>query len=363
MDVKTTPLISIHKELGAKIGEFAGFHMPIFFSGIIDEHLWVRRHSGLFDVSHMGEIELRGRRALEFLSFITSNDPSLLKEHQAQYSTILNENGGIVDDILVYRLEDRFILVVNAVNTGKDYEHLLQFLFKEGVEVRNISEEIAQIALQGPQSEEILGKIVDIDLNKLLYYHSAWTRIMGFKVLISRTGYTGEDGFEIYSEASVIEKIYRRILEFKEVKPVGLGARDTLRLEAGYCLYGNDINDDVTPIEAGLLWILKLNKDNFLGKNRLLKQREEGVARKRIGFLTRSSRAIPRPHQDILVNEKKVGEITSGSISPMLKRGIGMGYVETGYSNPGTEIDVSIRNRREEAEIVKLPFYKGTVKR
>jgi aminomethyltransferase len=362
-DLKRTPFFDIHRELGAKIVPFGGFEMPLFYSSIIEEHRWVRKSAGVFDVSHMGEIEIKGRDSLKFVSYVTSNNPASLKPFEVQYSTILNENGGIVDDLLVYRLDEGFLLVVNASNTKKDYEWLLGFATKFDVEIRNISDEVAELAFQGPLSEEVLQKLVNFPLKDLGYYRAARGKVKGRDALISRTGYTGEDGFEIYLDPSDSKEILYALLDFEEVKPAGLGARDTLRMEMGYCLYGNDIDETTNPFEARLGWIVKMEKGNFVGREALLKIKERGIKRKRVGFETDKKGVFPRPHQKISRGEEVVGEVTSGGYSPSLNRGIGMGYVEVKSSKPDTLLTLHIRDRKEEVRIVKLPFYKmGSVK-
>ncbi len=362
--LKKTPLNEAHKKLGAKMVSFGGYEMPVMYRGIIDEHLWVRQKAGLFDVSHMGEIEIRGPRALEFVSYITSNDPAKLAEFQVQYSTFLTEEAGIVDDLLVYRLEDYFLLVVNAANIDKDYKWVMEHKFPSGVEVINRSDEVGELALQGPLAEEVLQPLTDIDLSKIGYYWAARGHVLGKKALISRTGYTGEDGFEIYLDPKDIEEVFWALLENENVKPAGLGARDTLRLEMGYCLYGNDIDETTNPIEARLQWIVAMDKENFVGKKALLEIKKKGIERKRVGFVMKEERAIPRHGQKIYSDNEEIGFVTSGTFAPSLKVGIGMGYVKLDYSKKGTEFKVDIRGRRATAEVVSMPFYKqGTVKK
>jgi len=364
MMLKKTPLNEAHKKLGARMVPFAGFEMPVLYRSIIDEHLWVREKAGLFDVSHMGEIEVKGPRALEFVSYITSNDPARLELFQVQYSTFLKDDGGIIDDLLVYRLEDGFLLVVNASNTEKDYNWVMEHKFSEGVTIRNLSDEVGELALQGPLAEEVLQPLTDIDLSKMGYYRAARGKVMGKDALVSRTGYTGEDGFEIYLTPEDTEEVFWKLLESDQVKPAGLGARDTLRLEMGYCLYGNDIDESTNPLEAGLRWIVAFDKGDFIGKEALLRIKESGIRRKRVGFITEAPGAIPRQHQKIYREEEAVGEVTSGTFSPSLKRGIGMGYVPREMAKRGTKLAVEIRGKKEVAEIVSMPFYKeGTVKK
>ncbi len=360
---KKTPLFEAHKKLGAKIVDFAGFDMPLQYSGITKEHTWVRTHAGLFDVSHMGEIEIRGPEALEFVSYVTSNDPATLDVFQVQYSAFPTPRGTIVDDLLVYRLEDYFLLVVNASNIEKDYSWLLENRFK-GVDIVNVSDEVAELALQGPLSEQVLQPLVDVDLSKLKYYRAVRGKVTGKDALISRTGYTGEDGFEIYLSPRDVEDVFYKLLEDERVKPAGLGARDTLRLEMGYCLYGNDIDETTNLLEAGLGWITKLNKEKFIGKEALIRIKTEGIKRRRVGFEAKEPRDIPRHGYKINFDGKEVGTVTSGTFSPSLKRGIGMGYVPPDAAKPGMTIQVDIRGKLADMEIVKLPFYRsGSLKR
>lgn len=361
--MKRTPFYSVHRELGAQMVPFAGFEMPLQYEGIIAEHLWVREKAGLFDVSHMGEFIVRGPRAEEFVAYVTSNDPGKLPPMAAQYSLFLNEAGGIVDDLLVYRLEDHFMLVVNAANIEKDFAWISRFRFSSGIELENRSDEIAELALQGPRAEEVLQPLVDLDLSGLDYFHAARATLLDRPVLISRTGYTGEDGFEIYLDAENAEPVFFRLLENPLVKPVGLGARDTLRLEMGYPLYGNDITDETNPFEARLGWVVRMKKPDFVGKAALEWIRQEGIRRRRVGFQTQDRRAIPRPHQAILHDHERIGEVTSGTFSPSLKQGIGMGYVPVEYSDEGTPLQIEIRGRAFPAQVVSLPFYRhGTVR-
>ncbi len=361
---KRTPLYEHHVKLGAKIVPFAGFEMPLQYTSIIEEHRWVRKSAGMFDVSHMGEIIIKGSDALDFVSHVTSNDPSKLEIMEVQYSAFPTEKGTIVDDLLVYRLEDHFMLVVNASNIEKDYGWLLKH--KRGnVEIINMSDEIGEIAFQGPLAESVLQRITDYDLSTIKYYWAARVKILGKEALVSRTGYTGEDGFEIYSDNKHIKEIFDALLHFEEVKPVGLGARDSLRLEMGYCLYGNDIDETTNLIEAGLKWITKLDKPEFVGKEALLKVDQEGVQRRRVGFVVKESGYIPRHGYKIFAEDgSESGFVTSGTLSPSLNVPIGMGYVSKDFGKAGTVIFIEIRGKKVPAEIVKLPFYKeGSVKK
>ncbi len=363
--LKRTLLYDAHVKLGAKMVEFGGFEMPVQYTSILEEHRWVRSKAGLFDVSHMGEIEVTGPRALEFVSYITANDPARLDVFQVQYSAFLTEKGTFVDDILVYRLPDRFLLVVNASNTDKDFEWVKSHQFKDGVEVKNLSSDYGELALQGPVAEKVLQRITDIDLSKMGYYWAGFGKVLGKDALISRTGYTGEDGFEIYLPPSEVEEVFWKLLDMEEVKPAGLGARDTLRLEMGYCLYGNDIDETTNALEAGLKWIVGFHKPDFIGKKALLEIKEKGITRKRVGFETERRGAVPRHGQKILdADGNEIGHVTSGTFSPSLRKGIGMGYVKKEFARRGTEINIEIRNRAEKAVIVRMPFYKeGTVKK
>jgi len=360
---KKTPFYEKHLEYNAKIVEFAGFFMPIQFDGIIPEHNTVRTGVGVFDVSHMGEIEITGPDRIKFANYITTNDVSKLALNQVQYSTMLYPDAGIVDDLLVYNLKDRIFLVVNAANTEKDYQWILQNK-KFNVEIKNLSDDIGQLAVQGPKSEMLMQKIVDFNLTELKYYWAVETRIKGVDVLLSRTGYTGEDGFEIYMSAKDGLKIWDIVFDAgKEfnVKPIGLGARDTLRFEMRYCLYGNDIDKTTNPLEAGLGWVVKFDKGDFIGRDELLKIKESGLKRKLVGFEV-IEKGIPRPHQKIYLDNNEIGFVTSGTFSPSLKKGIGMGYVGTQYAEPGTKFYVMVKEPIL-VEVIKGPFYKkGTHK-
>jgi aminomethyltransferase len=361
--LKKTPFYDAHMQNKAKMVEFAGFLMPIQFEGIIPEHQTVRTTVGVFDVSHMGEIEIRGKDRMAFVNYVTTNDTSKIALNQVQYSTMLYPDAGIVDDLLVYHLKDRMLLVVNAANTDKDYTWVVDNK-RFDVEIKNLSDTIGQLAVQGPRAEPVVQKLCDSDLSKMGFYWSAETKLCDIPVLLSRTGYTGEDGFEIYSERTYGPQLWRMVFEAgKEhgIKPIGLGARDTLRFEMRYCLYGSDIDKTTNPLEAGLGWVVKLDKDDFIGKEQLLKIKEHGVTRKLVGFEVVGT-GIPRPHQDIEHENKKVGHVTSGTFSPSLKRGIGMGYVDVPFNAVGSRLQV--RGKTPVAvEVIKGPFYKhGTRK-
>jgi aminomethyltransferase len=361
MSMKKTVFNQIHKESGGKMVEFAGFEMPVEFAGIKTEHLAVRENVGVFDVSHMGEFWVKGPHAVELVQYVTTNDISALKPGQAQYSCFPNGKGGIVDDLLVYYYEPgKYMLVVNAANIDKDWDWVVsQNTF--GAELENASDTISQLAVQGPQAIKVLQKLTPVNLEELKYYTFITGEFAGVKeVIISATGYTGAGGFELYFRNPDAETIYRAIFEAGadfDIQPIGLGARDTLRLEMGYCLYGNDIDDTTSPIEAGLSWITKFNGNNdFINKDLFEVQKTEGVNRKLRGF-EMIDRGIPR-HGYELYDEagNKIGEVTSGTQSPVLNKGIGMGYVAKAYSAIGTEIYVGIRNKKLKAKIVKVPF-------
>ena len=369
--LKRTPLYEAHKKLGARIVDFAGWEMPVLYSGIIEEHRAIRNSVGIFDVSHMGEIEITGREAVKLLQFLTVNDVTRLNDNECQYSMMCYPDGGIVDDILVYRLSgERFMLCVNASNADKDYQWILRSLNTgraEGMfrnaEVKNTSENISQISIQGKNSEPLLQKVTGDDLSVIKHNSFVFTNVDGINVLVSRTGYTGEDGFEIYFKNEYAVKIWDRLLEIGkeyDIKPVGLGARDTLRLEMKYPLYGNDISEKTTPLEAGLSWVTKFDKGNFMGRESLLKQKEGGLKKKLIGF-EMTDKGIPRSHYSIFKGAEQVGEVTSGTMSPSLNKAIGVGYVKTEISDIGNEIEIDIRGNHQKAKIVSTPFYKRNV--
>lgn len=359
--MKITAFTEIHKKAGGKLVEFAGYEMPIEYSGIKDEHMTVRESVGVFDVSHMGEFWVKGPKALELVSKINSNDPRILKPGQAQYSCFPNGKGGIVDDLLVYCYEpEKYMLVVNAANIEKDWNWVVS-QNDVGAMLENASDKISLLAIQGPKAMETLQKLTDIDLSGIKFYTFVTGKIAGVDdVIISATGYTGAGGFELYFRNEVGQKIWNAIFgagkEFG-IKPVGLAARDTLRLEMGYCLYGNDIDDATSPIEAGLGWITKFNNGRkFIDREFLMMQKTEGITRKLRGFIMRE-RGIPRHGYELVNSEGEIiGNVTSGTMSPVLNKGIGMGYVAKEYSAFGTQIFVQIRNKTIAAEIVKLPF-------
>lgn len=360
--MKRTVFYEVHKALGARVVPFAGFEMPVEYSGVNDEHAIIREGIGVFDVSHMGEFWVKGPKALDLIQRVTTNDASKLTIGKAQYSCFPNGKGGIVDDLLVYKYEDqKYLLVVNASNIDKDWAWI-NSQNNVGAELENASDNISQLAIQGPKATQVLQKLTTVNLTDIPYYSFVTGDFAGCKnVIISNTGYTGAGGFELYFYNSDGIKIWNAIFEAgKEfgIKPIGLAARDTLRLEMGYCLYGNDIDDTTSPIEAGLGWITKFveNKD-FIDREYLYNQKQNGVSRKLVGF-EMLDKAIPRHGYTIVDAEgNEIGVVTSGTMSPSLKKGIGMGYVKTAFSELNKEVFISIRNKSIKAKIVKFPFY------
>ena len=361
--MKTTPFTDLHIALGAKMHEFAGYNMPIEYSGIIDEHKTVCNGVGVFDVSHMGEFWVKGPNALNFIQQVSSNDASRLALGQVQYTCFPNETGGIVDDLLVYHYEpQKYMLVVNAANINKDWVWCISHN-SAGAELENSSDNIAQLAIQGPKALLALQKLTDVNLSGIPYYHFTTGTMAGVpNVIISNTGYTGAGGFELYFYPSVAMQIWNAVFKAGEefgIKPVGLGARDTLRLEMGFCLYGNDIDDSTSPLEAGLGWITKFVEGKcFTNRQALERQKAEGVTRKLVGFKM-VDRGIPRHGYALTDSQGNViGKVTSGTMSPMLKIGIGLGYVKTEFSKLGTEIMLDNRGRKLKAVVAKPPFRK-----
>ena len=356
---KKTPFHDIHVKNKAKMVEFADYLMPIQFRGIMEEHRKVRSSVGLFDITHMGEFELRGKGAESFIQKMTTNDVSKLDTYQVQYSCMCYDHGGIVDDLLVYRLPDHFLLVVNGACLEKDFRWLSGHLSGD-VELKDVSEQTALLALQGPKAEDVLRKLTDEDLSDVRFYWANWGEVNGIEMLFSRTGYTGEDGFELYLSPDHAENIWNALMqagaEF-DIKPIGLGARDSLRLEMKYVLYGNDIDQTTNPLEAGLGWIVKPDKGDFVGKEPILKLKEEGLKRKLVAFELKDQ-AFPRPHYEIEKDSKKIGQVTSGTFSPSLNKGIGLGYVPIEHSKVDTEFDILIRGKAHRAVVVKPPFYR-----
>lgn len=360
--MKNTALTHIHESLGAKMVSFAGYNMPVQYEGVNIEHETVRKGVGVFDVSHMGEFVISGPNALALIQKTCSNDAAKLFDGKAQYSCMPNDNGGIVDDLIIYRLkEDKYVLVVNASNIQKDWDWL-QSKNDIGAEMKDVSENFSLLAIQGPKAAEAMQSLTSVDLSTMKYYTVQVADFGGVEnVMISATGYTGSGGFEIYVRNEDVEKVWHKVFEAGAdygIKPIGLAARDTLRLEMGFCLYGNDINDTTSPIEAGLGWITKFTKE-FTNHEELKKQKEHGTDRKLVAFEL-NDRGIPRQGYDIVdANGKKMGEVTSGTMSPSLKKGIGLGYVPGVFSDVGSQIHVQIRKNAVPATVVKLPFYKG----
>lgn len=359
MELKHIPLESLHEKLGGKMVPFAGYLMPVRYSSDIEEHMTVRKSVGVFDVSHMGEFLIRGPHALDLIQRVTSNDASKLVDGQAQYSCLPNETGGIVDDLIIYKKRDNdYLVVVNASNIEKDWNWFVKYN-NQGAEMKNISDDICLFAVQGPKAAGVLQNLTAIDLSAIKYYHFAVGKFAGVDdVIISNTGYTGAGGFEIYVNKAAAEKTWNAIFEAgaaENIKPIGLGARDTLRLEMGFCLYGNDIDDTTSPLEAGLGWITKFTKE-FTNSANLKAQKEAGVKRKLVGFRM-VDKGIPR-HDYILRDASggEIGKVTSGTQSPMLNMGIGLGYVTNAYSTPGSEIFVDVRGKLLKARVHKLPL-------
>jgi aminomethyltransferase len=345
--------------------DFGGWDMPVQYpAGTIEEHLRTRKHAGLFDVSHMGEIDVRGADAIALVSYLTSNDPSKLVDGQAQYSALTTPEGTVVDDLLVYRFaDDHLLLVVNAGTTEKDWDWITSHRRNEAAELRNVSSDYCQLAIQGPDALAILGRLTDLPLSEVKYYHFTEGQVDGVPAIVSRTGYTGEDGFEVYAEASKAEHLWNKLLDAGDfgsetgVLPCGLAARNTLRLEAGMALYGHEIDETTTLLEANLGWICKLNKGEFIGRGLLAKQKEAGVRRRLVGFEV-TERGIARDEQDVMINGERLGKVTSGSPAPFLKKNIGMAYVPSEFANEGQQIQIDVRGKPVGAQIVRTPFYK-----
>jgi aminomethyltransferase len=354
-----TPFHDLHVELGAKMVPFAGYHMPVHYAeGITAEHNAVRTRCGLFDVSHMGEFMIRGPGAIDFVNRVTTNDVAALEVGQAHYSTILNERGTIEDDCLVYRAGDAVMMVVNASNRAKDLQVVQRYVDDYNMTLQDVSDDLALLALQGPLAQSILQAHTAIELADVGYYRFTIGEVAGVEdVIVSRTGYTGEDGFELYFEATAAVQLWRALTASPDVTPCGLGARDTLRLEAGLALYGNDIDDTVTPLEAGLGWLVKLGKGEFVGRDALVRQKKAGVARRLVGFTT-SERAIPRHGMPVYSRGQHFSDVCSGTMSPTLGVPIGTTYLPMDDSREGTGFEFEARGRRVAATVVRLPFYK-----
>ena len=362
---KRTPLYAMHCQLGARLIQFGGWEMPVSYSGIIEEHQRVRTHAGLFDVSHMGEIEMSGPRAEAAVQYLTLNDVRSLQTHQLQYSALCNEAGGLLDDLTVCRLAaDRFLLIVNAANIDQDFRWITQHL-GAGVKADNRSDTKALLALQGPEAETILQRLSATPLWAIPYYHALVTHLDGHAALVSRTGYTGEDGFEVLVDAASAVALWQAIMDAGHaygLLPVGLGARDTLRLEARYLLYGQDMDETTNPLEVGLGWITKLDKGEFIGRDALTHLKAAGVQRRMVGFIMQE-RGIPRPHYPVMQDGQVIGEVTSGTMSPTLSQAIGTALVRSTSLQIGSIISIDIRHKAVPAQVVPPPFVPRRVKR
>lgn len=364
-DLKKTPLNSAHRRLGGRMIEFGGWDMPVQYpAGTVAEHLRTRTHAGLFDVSHMGEVDFRGPDADTLVNYLTSNDCAKLQIGQAQYSALTTPAGTVVDDLLVYRrASDYLMLVVNAATTEKDWDWIVSHKRHETVKLLNVSSDYCQLAVQGPDALGILQKLTAVGLEEIGYYHFVESTVDGVKAIVSRTGYTGEDGFEIYAAPDRAEQLWNRILDVGDfgsptgILPCGLAARNTLRLEAGMALYGNDIDETTTLLEANLGWICKLDKGDFIGREALAQQKAEGVNRRLVGFEVKD-RGVARDGQDVIMGDEKIGRVTSGSPAPFLKKNVGFAYLPSQLSQPGTVINIDVRGKLLAAEVVKTPFYK-----
>ncbi|HEV7903159.1 MAG TPA: glycine cleavage system aminomethyltransferase GcvT [Pyrinomonadaceae bacterium] len=363
--LKQTPLNAAHRRQGARMVDFGGWDMPVQYpAGTVEEHLRTRRHAGLFDVSHMGEIAVRGAQAIPFVNRLCSNDVTKLVDGQAHYSALTTPEGTVVDDLLVYRFaEDHLLLVVNAGTTEKDWDWINAHRGDEQVELTNRSADFCQIAVQGPDAVRILQTLTETPLEEIKYYHFREGTVDGVPAIISRTGYTGEDGFEVYAAPDKAEQLWERILEAgahgtpEGILPCGLAARNTLRLESAMALYGHEIDETTTLYEANLGWICKLNKGDFTGRERLAQQKAEGVRQKLVGFEL-TDRGVARDGYDVLINGERLGRVTSGSPAPYLKKNIGLAYVPTHYADAGQELQIDVRGRPIAARIVPVPFYK-----
>lgn len=361
-ELKRTPLNEAHRKLGGKMVDFGGWDMPVQYpAGVIEEHMATRTKAGLFDVSHMGEIWVEGEDAIEFVNRLTTNDVTKLIDGQAHYSALTNENGGVVDDLLVYRFDcDKLLLVVNAGTTDKDWDWITSHKKDENITLTNASKDYCQIAVQGPNAIKILQELTDTNLEEIKYYHFTTGKVDGIESIISRTGYTGEDGFEIYANAAYAEQLWNKILETGKdagIQPAGLAARNTLRLESAMSLYGHELSDEITPLEANLGWITKLQKSGFIGRDKLAAKKENGLDRKLVGFEMKEP-GIARDDFEIYIDDKKVGYVTSGSPAPFLKKNIGLAFLPVEFANVGQEIKIDVRGKRLAAEVVPTPFYK-----
>lgn len=359
--MKKTPLNDIHRQAGARMVEFGGWDMPVQYSGVIAEHLAVRTSAGLFDVSHMGEIEVTGSEAEAFVQYVTTNDASKLVDGQVQYTALCYDNGGVVDDLTLYRFDgQRYLLCVNASNSDKDYAWLREVLDRSDFsdcQVINRSSEFGQLALQGPQAAEILAQLTATNLADLKYYHFCEGQVAGMQAIISRTGYTGEDGFELYCASDDVAAMWLKLMAAGDdfgLVPVGLGARDTLRLEKGYALYGHEITADIIPLEARLAWIVKLDKGDFVGRDAMLKAKEQGIKRQLIALKLQAA-GVPREGYPVYRGDEEIGYVTSGTQSPSLKQGVALALVDKSAA-AGEQFEIAIRKRRIAAEKTKLPF-------
>jgi aminomethyltransferase len=370
-ELKRTPLAERHEQLGARMVDFAGWYMPVQYCGIKEEHRTVRTAAGLFDLCHMGQLDVRGPDALAYLQYVTTNDVSLLSPGQAQYSMFLYPDGGVVDDIIVYRRPNGsgYFIVVNAANLEKDFAWLKEQREQRpdlDVSVNNLSNEIGMIAIQGPKAEEILQQLVDTDLSAVPEFSATDTTVDGVSCIIGRTGYTGEDGFEIFCPIEYTTRLWDRLLEVGRpagLRPIGLGARDTLRLEARMALYGNELSSEITPLEAGLGWAVKLSKGEFVGSAALAQQKETGVRRRLVGFKLVDRGGVPRSHYEVQVDGRPVGFVTSGTTSPTLDENIGLALVDHSVVGVGKPLEIVIRGRPVRAVQVRTPFYRREAKR
>ncbi|MEP6923893.1 MAG: glycine cleavage system aminomethyltransferase GcvT [Pyrinomonadaceae bacterium] len=363
--LKQTPLNAAHRALGGKMIDFGGWDMPVqYTAGVIEEHLRTRNAAGLFDVSHMGEIHVDGADAIRFVNHLTTNDVGKLVDGQAHYSALTNETGGVIDDLLVYRFgEEKLLLVVNASTQDNDWKWISSHKNDFDIDLRHASVEYCQIAIQGPKAIEILSKLTETDLNAVKYYHFTHGTVDNVPAILSRTGYTGEDGFEVYADAAAAEQLWNKMLETGNygsadgILPCGLAARNTLRLEAAMSLYGHELSEEITPLEANLGWICKLNKGDFIGQAALAKQKEIGLTRKLVGF-EMVDKGIGRDGFDVYISGEKVGFVSSGSPAPFLKKNIGLAFVPTEFAHLGQEIEIDVRGKQLKANIVNTPFYK-----
>ncbi len=364
MNLRRTPLYDEHVKSKAKIVDFAGWEMPIQYKGIIEEHDTVRNHVGIFDVSHMGEIEISGPRAFEFCQTIACNDASQLKPGKIQYSAILNEQGGVIDDCTLYQLaEQHYLFVVNASRKDEVLKWFLSHKI-ESVNIKDLSDDYGLIALQGKKASALLEEVIGREFDSVKYYEFIMAQFASNALIISRTGYSGEDGFEIYAPVSVTQELWSQLMDKGQahgIQPIGLGARDTLRLEMGYLLYGQDMSESVSALQAGLSWIVKMNKGNFVGRAALMNEKEKGVSKKIYGLLM-EEKAIPRAHYEVQKNGQRIGEITSGTFSPTLKQGIALALLDSSVKI-GDQIDVQVRKNLAKAKVVKPPFVSGSVKK